>query len=192
MDKKFPCVNTHLQRNYGTRNGGVERTISEVWNNDAFYIQSGGLSLRGQQLHRQQLHVDADTGVEANPLLTMLMSQHRWLRMVVGILQTSFTIQTVSVWINGKVPAVTESHFDGDHNLVIILHGSCVFWTAPRNAFEPGDTGCRENESSNTPYNGSYFTKRCMSAGMMALQPSGMWHYVESSEHCVKLAIFFS
>ena len=100
-------------------------------------------------------------------------------------------IQTASVWINGLGAAVTETHFDSDHNLVIILHGSCTFHTAPRGAFAPGGPGCRENESTNTPYNSPFFTARRMSAGMMALQPSEMWHYVESSPHCIKLAIFF-
>ena len=175
--KKFPCVNKHVQREYRVRIAGEKKTIAQVWNNDHYYIQAG---------------VNTDMGVEGNPLLAMLMAQHRILRIAVWILQTMFTIQTVSVWINGKCSAVTETHYDSDHNLVIILHGLCVFHTAPRGAFAPGGPGCRENESTNTPSNSPFFTKRPMSAGMMALQPAGMWHYVESSPHCVKLAIFFT
>eukprot|EP00966_Prymnesium_polylepis_P221468 5123037-Prymnesium_polylepis.2 len=176
VGKTFPCVNKHVQREYRVRNAGDEKTIPQVWNSDRYYIQAG---------------VNADTGVGANPLLATLMADHRILRIAVWILQAMFTVQTVSVWINGQGPAVTETHFDSDHNLVIILHGSCVFYTAPRSAFAPGGPGCRENESTNTPHNSPFFTKRPMSAGMMALQPADVWHYVESSPHCVKLAIFF-
>eukprot|EP00966_Prymnesium_polylepis_P054789 1266275-Prymnesium_polylepis.1 len=103
VDKTFPCVNKHVQREYRVRNAGDMMTIRQVWNSDRYYLQAG---------------VNADTRIEANPLLKTLM--------------------TASVWINGKGSAVTQTHFDSDHNLVIILHGSCVFYTAPRGAFAPG------------------------------------------------------
>ena len=177
VDKAFTCVNKHVQREYRVRNAGDMKTIADVWNSDRYYLQAG---------------VNADTRIEGNPLLKTLMAQHKIIRIAVWILQTMFTVQTASVWINGKGSAVTETHFDSDHNLVIILHGSCVFYTAPRGAFAPGGPGCRENESTNTPRNSPFFTKRPMSAGIMALQPADMWHYVESSPHCVKLAIFFT
>jgi hypothetical protein len=176
VDKAFTCVNKHVQREYRVRNAGDMKTIADVWNSDRYYLQAG---------------VNADTRIEGNPLLKTLMAQHKIIRIAVWILQTMFTVQTASVWINGKGSAVTETHFDSDHNLVIILHGSCVFYTAPRGAFAPGGPGCRENESTNTPTNSPFFMKRPMTAGMMALQPADMWHYVESSPHCVKLAIFF-
>lgn len=174
--KMFPTANKHIQRTYCTRSAGDNKSIRQVWNSDRYYIQAG---------------VKSDISVGDSPLLAMMMTQHRTLDIAVRILQAMFTVQTVSVWINGKGEAVTQTHFDSDHNLVIILHGTCVFYTAPREAFQPGGSGCRMNESSNTPYSTNFFTKRPMCAGMMAMQPANMWHYVESSEHCVKLAIFF-
>eukprot|EP00966_Prymnesium_polylepis_P139259 3217542-Prymnesium_polylepis.1 len=176
VGKTFPCVNKHVQRQYCTRSAGDSKTISDVWNSDRYYLQAG---------------VNADTGIKANPLLTTLMAQHKIIRIAVRILQTMFTVQTASVWINGMGSAVTETHYDSDNNLVIILHGTCTFHTAPRTAFSPGGAGCRPNESNNTPINSDFFTAHSMNAGMMALQSADMWHYVESSGHCVKVAIFF-
>ena len=47
--------------------------------------------------------MNVDLGVEANPLLGMLMDRHAVLRFTVYILQTLFTVlQTASVWINGQ------------------------------------------------------------------------------------------
>jgi hypothetical protein len=174
--KTFTTINKQILREYRTRNAGDSKTIAECWGCDRYYIQAG---------------VKSDTPVEASPLLAMLMARHWILRITVFVLQTFFTIQTVSLWVNGHGPATTETHFDSDHNLVIVLHGACTFHTAPRSAFAPGGPGCRENESTNSPRNSDLFTARPMIAGMMAIQPGHMWHYVESSPHSVKLAIFF-
>jgi hypothetical protein len=176
VGKTFPCVNKHVQREYRVRNAGDMMTVRQVWNSDRYYLQAG---------------VNADTGIEANQLLTTLMAQHKIIRIAVWVLQMFFTIETVSVWINGRGLATTETHYDSDHNLVIVLHGLCVFYTAPRRAFSPGGEGCRPNESNNSPLNSDFFTAHSMSTGTMALQPADMWHYVESSGHCVKVAIFF-
>ena len=174
IGKKFVTVNKHVLRQYGTHSGGDEKTIPEVWSDDRYYIQSG---------------VNVDLGVEANPLLGILMDRHAVLRFAVLILQTLFTIQTASVWINGKGHAVTETHFDSDNNLVLVLHGSCIFHTAPRSSFVPD---VRDSMSTNTPHNSEFFTSHRMTAGQAAIQPGYMWHYVQSSAHCVKIALFFS
>ena len=118
------------------------------------------------------------------------MEQHPLLRLVIKVLGSVFTIQTASVWINGFGPAVTKTHFDSDHNLIFVLHGSCTFYTAARSSFAPD--GGREHESTNTPDNSPFFKANHMTAGQCALQPAYMWHYVESSQHCVKIALFFN
>ena len=66
MDRKrFVTVNKHVLRQYGTHSDGDEKTIPEVWSDDRYYIQSG---------------VNVELGVEANPLLGMLMDRHAVLR----------------------------------------------------------------------------------------------------------------
>lgn len=174
IGKKFVTVNKHVLRQYGTHSDGDEKSIPEVWSEDRYYIQAG---------------VNVELGVEANPLLGMLMDRHAVLRFAVCILQTLVTVHTASVWINGKGGAVTETHSDSDHNLVLVLHGSCVFHTAPRSSFGPD---IRDNMSTNTPRNSEFFTPHRMTSGQVAIQPGYMWHYVESSPHCVKIALFFS
>jgi hypothetical protein len=109
-------------------------------------------------------------------------------RIAVCILQTLFTIQT-SVWINGQGEAVTETHFDSGHNLVLILHGWCIFHTAPRGSFEPN---IRDNMLTNTPCSWPFSTAHRMMVGQFAIQPGHMWPFVESSPHCVKIGLFFS
>ena len=174
IGKKFVTVNKHVLRQYGTHSGGDEKTFPEVWSEDRYYIQEG---------------VNVELGVEANPLLGMLMEQHTVLRLAVCVLQTLFTVHTASVWINGKGEAATETHFDSDHNLVLVLHGSCIFHTAPRSSFGPDIS---DNMSTNTPRNSPFFTPHLITAGQAAIQPGYMWHYVQSSAHCVKIALFFS
>jgi hypothetical protein len=87
IGKRFVTVNKYLLHQYGTRSDGDKKTLPEVWSDDRYYIQAG---------------VNADLGVEANPLLGMLMERHAVLRFAVCILQTLFTIQMASVWINGQ------------------------------------------------------------------------------------------
>ena len=176
VGERFTTVNKATLSMYGVRNAGDEKRIDEVWTSDRYYIQAG---------------VKVDAGADANPLLSLVMGRYPLVRLLVRLLRSVFAIQTVSVWINGQGAAVTETHFDTDHNLILVLHGSCIFHTAPRGALAPGGPGCRENESTNTPYNSRCFTAHRMTAGMVALQPAHLWHYVESSPRCVKLAIFF-
>ena len=70
IGKRFVTVNKYLLHQYGTRSDGDKKTLPEVWSDDRYYIQAG---------------VNADLGVEANPLLGMLMERHAVLRFAVCI-----------------------------------------------------------------------------------------------------------
>ena len=166
-------MNKHTTRQYGVHNAGDRVRVSEAWEGDRYYIQHG---------------VNTRISMMSNPLLSVVGGD-RALRLVLFVLRSLFTVDTASMWINGAGEAVTPCHYDSDHNLVFVMHGSCTFFTAPSDAFT---SNIRENESTNSPRNSRFFTPHTVNAGQAAIQPAGMWHHVESSAHCVKVGIFFS
>jgi hypothetical protein len=171
--KKFPTHNKYLSRTYKTTVDGDMKTIAEVFESDKYYLQFG---------------VKNDLSPAHNPVLAEVLRE-RTCKVVFTLLHLLFHIKSVSIWINGQGSAHTRTHFDSEHNLVFVLHGSTDFWTACRDAFEP-DAG-DFNYSAHNHVNSQSFEKSSIVASQVALQPSEIWHEVFSSARCIKLAVFF-
>lgn len=184
-DRRFVTSSKACRRDYGTRLDGDRMKLSQVLESDRYYVEDT---------------VIVDGSACSMPLiLDEVMKKHDAARQLVMVLQRCFVVDRVTVFINGASENVTATHFDTEHNVIMVLWGSCVFYTAPHHEIEPDEAGSgwrlgmRENESSKAP-NGEgaeCFAKHSMNAGGVAVQPGGMWHHVWSSPWCVKVAIFF-
>ena len=171
---QYPTYNKYSAREYSTEAAGPLLAANEVWNGDTYYIQHGIDTL--------------NVPVEGSPLCMYLMSQSMLMRILIYTLSHFCSVRSVSTWVNGHTVAITKTHFDSQHNLILVLSGSCSFSTKPYDALH---VELNERSSTRTPLNSHGWSQHVAGAGEALLQPAKLWHFVRSTSHCVKVAIFF-
>ena len=170
---------TYYSVNQTTNTEGAKYMLRDVYR-DKIYIQYG---------------LKDDTSLPRNPLIRFYRQIKSRMSLeiekILSLIRQNFIIKSTPCFINGGFSPVTRTHYDGYHNIVLLLSGSKTFYLAKQGRIVNTPTR-NENETDSNPHDGtSAFEKATLAPGCILYIPAGWWHYVESEPYSVMLNFWF-